>query len=88
MIVPRIPAPAHGRWWQRHRDAGDLVVLTTATNRFLTELTAVHLGIEHLIATECEIDADGRFTGRSQRRAEHARRQGPAPAGLAGARSG
>jgi hypothetical protein len=26
---------------------GDLVVLTTATSRFLTELTADHLGIAH-----------------------------------------
>ena len=41
-----------------------LVILTTATNRFLTELTAAHLGIAHLIATDCEIGADGRFTGR------------------------
>ena len=38
----------------RHRDAGDLVLLTTATCRFLSELTAVHLGIAQLIATECE----------------------------------
>lgn len=48
----------------RHHDAGDLVVLTTATCRFLSELSAVHLGISALIATECEIDTDGRFTGR------------------------
>jgi HAD superfamily hydrolase (TIGR01490 family) len=46
-----------------HRQAGDQVVLTTATNRFITELTAQALGIEHLIATECELGADGRFTG-------------------------
>ena len=63
MIAPRI-----GRrridLVARHRDAGELVVLTTATNRFLTELTAAHLGLPHLIATECEVDADGRFTGR------------------------
>jgi HAD superfamily phosphoserine phosphatase-like hydrolase len=49
----------------RHRDAGDLVVLTTATCRFLSELSAVHLGIAPLIATECEADAQGRFTGRA-----------------------
>jgi HAD superfamily phosphoserine phosphatase-like hydrolase len=40
------------------------VVLTTATNRVITELTAQHLDIEHLIATECEVGADGCFTGR------------------------
>ena len=37
-IVPRIPAAALALV-ARHRDAGDLVVLTTATNRFITELT-------------------------------------------------
>jgi HAD superfamily hydrolase (TIGR01490 family) len=64
-IVPRIPAAAQ-ELVARHRDAGDLVLLTTATCRFLSELSAVHLGISQLIATECEIDVSGRFTGRSQ----------------------
>ena len=63
VVVPRIGAAAHALI-ERHRGAGELVVLTTATNRFITELTAAHLGLPHLIATECEIDADGRFTGR------------------------
>ena len=45
--------------------AGALVVLTTATNRFITALTARELAIEHLIATECERGADGCFTGRT-----------------------
>jgi len=62
-VVPRIPHAARALV-DRHRAAGDLVVLTTATNRFITELTARHLAIEHLIATECETDAEGRFTGR------------------------
>ena len=62
-IVPRIP-PAALELVQRHGDAGDLVVLTTATNRFIVELTAIHLGITHLIATEPEL-ADGIFTGRA-----------------------
>lgn len=63
VIAPRIGRNAH-ELVERHRRAGDLVVMTTATNRFLTELTAAHLGLPHLIATECETDADGRFTGR------------------------
>jgi HAD superfamily hydrolase (TIGR01490 family) len=63
-VVPRFPAAAL-ELVARHRDAGDLVVLTTATCRFLSELSAVHLGIAHLIATECETDAAGRFTGRT-----------------------
>jgi HAD superfamily hydrolase (TIGR01490 family) len=63
-VVPRIGAAAQ-ELVARHRDAGDLVLLTTATCRFLSELTAVHLGIAQLIATECETGPDGRFTGRS-----------------------
>ena len=63
VIVPRIGNAALDLV-ARHRDAGDLVVLTTATNRFLTELTAAHLGIAQLIATECEVGPDARFTGR------------------------
>jgi HAD superfamily hydrolase (TIGR01490 family) len=62
-IAPRIPAPAHAQVRQ-HQAAGHTVVLTTATNRVITELTARHLGIAHLIATECEVDAEGCFTGR------------------------
>lgn len=62
-IAPRIP-PAARRQIRQHQDAGHTVVLTTATNRVITELTARHLGISHLIATECEVDADGCFTGR------------------------
>jgi HAD superfamily hydrolase (TIGR01490 family) len=62
--VPRIGAAAQ-ELVARHRDAGDLVLLTTATCRFLSELTAVHLGISQLIATDCETGPDGRFTGRS-----------------------
>ena len=62
VIAPRIPAAAHSLV-QRHLAEGDLVVMSTATNRYLTELTAAHLHIEHLIATDCEVGADGKFTG-------------------------
>jgi len=65
VVAPRIGAAARARV-REHGDAGDLVVLTTATNRFITEQTAIHLGIEHLIATECELDAAGNFSGRTQ----------------------
>ena len=63
VIAPRLCAAAHALV-ERHRSAGELVVLTTATNRFITELTAAHLGLPHLIATECELDEAGCFTGR------------------------
>ncbi len=62
-VAPRIPRAAHVLV-QHHRAAGDRLVLTTATNRVITELTAAHLGIADLIATEVEIEA-GRYTGRT-----------------------
>ena len=48
----------------RHRAAGDTLVIITATNRFVTAPIAARLGVETLIATECEM-LDGRYTGRS-----------------------
>ena len=48
----------------KHREAGDTLVIITATNRVITAPIAEKLGVEHLIATECEI-VDGRYTGRS-----------------------
>jgi HAD superfamily hydrolase (TIGR01490 family) len=60
-IAPRV-TPAAIALVDKHLEAGDLVVLTTATNRFLTELTAIYFDIEHLIATEPEVQ-HGRFTG-------------------------
>jgi HAD superfamily hydrolase (TIGR01490 family) len=62
-IVPRIPASARALV-EAHRTAGELLVLSTATNRYLTELTAIDLGFEHLIATEPE-EAGGVFSGRA-----------------------
>ena len=62
-IAPRISS-ASTELVARHQARGDLVVLTTATNRFLTQLTAAHLGIDHLLATEPEL-VNGRFTGAS-----------------------
>ncbi len=60
-VIPRIPPAAHALV-RHHQHAGDRVVLTTATNRFLTTLTADHLGIAAVIATEPEM-VDGRFSG-------------------------
>ena len=48
----------------QHREAGDTLIIITATNRAVTGPIAKRLGVEHLIATECEI-VDGRYTGRS-----------------------
>ena len=47
----------------QHRIAGDVCVVITATNSFVTAPIAREFGIEHLIATEPE-QLDGEFTGR------------------------
>jgi HAD superfamily hydrolase (TIGR01490 family) len=62
-IVPRLPLSAT-RLLQSHRECGDRLVLTTATNRLLTELTAQYLRIDDLIATDVEV-VDGVCTGRT-----------------------
>lgn len=48
---------------QRHLDAGDVCVVVTATNSFVTAPIAREFGVPHLIATEPE-QREGAFTGR------------------------
>ncbi len=50
---------------RKHADAGDTLLIITATNRFVTAPIAVELGIPALLATEVECDENGEFTGRS-----------------------
>lgn len=47
----------------RHRQAGDELVIITATNRFITGPIAERYDVSHLLATEPEI-RDGEYTGR------------------------
>ena len=47
----------------KHRRLGHLLVLTTATSRFVTAPIARELSFDHHIATDAEM-RDGRFTGR------------------------
>ncbi len=63
-IAPRLPPGAHALV-DRHRAQGHTLVLTTATNRVITEKTAAMLSIAHLIATEVEI-VQGLYSGRTQ----------------------
>lgn len=64
VVRPRIPEDARALL-RRHRDAGHTLLLTTATNRMVSELTAEDLGVDHYLGTELEL-ADGCFTGRTQ----------------------
>jgi len=47
----------------RHRDAGDEIVIVTATNEFVTRPIADAFGVSELIAVELERDAQGNLTG-------------------------
>ncbi|MEH6649678.1 MAG: HAD family hydrolase [Motiliproteus sp.] len=47
---------------QKHRDAGDFLLIITATNRFITGPIAELLGVDDILATEAEL-VDGRYTG-------------------------
>lgn len=60
-IVP-IVAPGARALLDQHRQDGAHLLITTATNRFITEPIAELLGVDTLIATDPEV-CDGRFTG-------------------------
>jgi HAD superfamily hydrolase (TIGR01490 family) len=61
-IAPRVAAGAP-HLLDQHRARGDALLITTATNRFITEPIAELLGVNILLATEPET-IDGRYTGR------------------------
>jgi HAD superfamily hydrolase (TIGR01490 family) len=48
---------------ERHRTAGDTLLIVTATNRFITAPIAERFDVPHLLATEPEF-TEGRYTGR------------------------
>lgn len=62
VITPAIRATALDRV-HAHQAAGDTVIITTATNEFITRPIAALFGVEHLIATELALDAHGWFNG-------------------------
>jgi HAD superfamily hydrolase (TIGR01490 family) len=49
---------------ERHREAGDLVAIVTGATPYVARPLARLLGIEHVIASELEVDEHGVFTGR------------------------
>ncbi|OOZ36927.1 HAD family hydrolase [Solemya velesiana gill symbiont] len=61
MIEPII-LPKAQELVSRHREAGDTLMIITATNAFVTSPIAQRLGIENLIATDPKM-VDGRYTG-------------------------
>jgi HAD superfamily hydrolase (TIGR01490 family) len=62
VIAPAIH-PAARALIQAHRDAGDEIVIVTATNEFITRPIAQALGVEQLLAVQLARDAAGWITG-------------------------
>ncbi|MEW5757783.1 MAG: HAD family hydrolase [Pseudomonadota bacterium] len=62
-IAP-IMLPAAQHLLRSHREQGHLLMIITATNRFVTAPIAEALGVDVLLATEAEI-RDHRYTGRT-----------------------
>jgi HAD superfamily hydrolase (TIGR01490 family) len=60
-VLPMVTRPSR-ELVNQHLAAGDLCVIITATNSFVTAPIAREFGVEHLIATEPE-HRDGEFTG-------------------------
>lgn len=62
VIAPAIH-PAARALIQSHRDAGDEIVIVTATNEFITRPIAQALGVDELLAVQLARDAAGWITG-------------------------
>ena len=63
-VIEPVILPAARELVKKHQDAGDLVAIITATNRFVTAPIAHALGVENLIAAEPELSHDGSLTGK------------------------
>lgn len=63
-IQPHILPPALDLL-QEHRQAGDTLVLTTATNRFIADAVGAQLGFaaDHILATELHYTPEGSISG-------------------------
>jgi HAD superfamily hydrolase (TIGR01490 family) len=60
--IEPIMLPAAARLLEQHRRDGAVLLIITATNRFVTTPIAQRLGVDELLATEPEF-RDGRYTG-------------------------
>lgn len=65
-VVLPVIKPAARELLRQHQQAGDQMVIVTATNAFVTRPIAQALGVDELIAVDLEHGADGWITGRIQ----------------------
>jgi HAD superfamily hydrolase (TIGR01490 family) len=64
MVIEKNMKPAALELVQKHRAAGDVLLMVTATNEFVTAPIAQRFGMDHLIAVQLEKSDDGWYTGR------------------------
>lgn len=64
--VERHVADAGRRAVRRHQEAGELVAIVTGATPYVARPLGRLLGIEHVVASELEVDAEGVFTGRAE----------------------
>ncbi len=62
-VLPHV-ADEGRRAVERHRRMGDLVAIVTGATPYVARPLARLLEIDHVVASELEVDASGRFTGR------------------------
>ena len=65
-VVLPVIKPVARELLRQHQEAGDQVVIVTATNAFVTRPIAQALGVDELIAVDLEHDASGWITGKIQ----------------------
>ncbi|WAW10974.1 HAD-IB family hydrolase [Oxalobacter vibrioformis] len=63
-VIRPVMLPPAFQLLEKHREQGDLIVIVTATNRFITEPIARAFGVKNLIAALPEEKPDGSFTGK------------------------
>lgn len=62
-IVEPMMLPAAHALLEKHRQAGDFLLIITATNAFITAPIAARLGVDALLATQPE-EREGEYTGK------------------------
>jgi HAD superfamily hydrolase (TIGR01490 family) len=62
-VIQPMQLPQAQALLQKHRDAGDRLLIITSTNRFIVEPICHSLGITELLATDAQI-VDDRYTGK------------------------
>lgn len=62
-VIEPMMLPAAKDLLDKHRQAGDLLLIITATNSFITAPIAERLGVDALLATDPEVQ-DGEYTGK------------------------